>query len=337
MPRHVNTSLKAADRIPGLRPKVAKVRGAPPPWADYVHKFGPLVTAIVSAGIFFATLHYTIEPVYKRAILEEANAKLEIGSKKAVAVLARVNSLVAHSSDELNKKTEQVRRLSVQISDQDRKVATASAMSAAAALELGKTQSMLSDTKNNLGEKVGQLDTATASLKEIERALTEVIANASAGWYDAAWPPCFADRLRVNVSDSTNPDDYKLQGCVAATLTANVTLLARLPSSTQQRFQRIAESIDLASAPKLQQLAVAAAAAARDYAQLKLQHLREREARPSSGNLQRDLDAVGPLLQAHWREEGELKQKQRKELDAIGDIVKSDHKLFLAEVKKLQL
>jgi DNA repair exonuclease SbcCD ATPase subunit len=334
MPRHVNTSLKAADRIPGLRPKVEKPRGAPPPWADWVHKFGPLVTAIVSAVIFFATLHYTIEPVYRRAILEEANAKLEIESKKAVAELGRVNSLVAQSSDELNKKTEQVRRLSAQISDQDRKVASASAMSAATALELGKAQSMLNDTKNNLAEKVGQLDSATVSLKEVERALTEVIANATAGWYDAAWPPCFGNRLRVNVGDSTNPDDYKLQGCVAATLTANVTLLARLPSSTQQRFQRIAESIDLASAPKLQQLAVAAAAAAREYAQLKQQHLREREARPSSGNLQRDLEAVGPLLQSHWRREGEIKEKQRKELDAIDKVVESDHKLFLAEVKK---
>ena len=82
MPRNVNASLKAADRIPGLRPKAVKVRGAPPPWADWVHKFGPLVTAVVSAIIFFGTLKYTIEPVYRRALLEEANARLETEKTK---------------------------------------------------------------------------------------------------------------------------------------------------------------------------------------------------------------------------------------------------------------
>lgn len=98
----MNSSLKASERIPGLRPKPPKVRGAPPAWADWVHKFGPLVTALVSAAIFFATLAYTIEPVYRRALLEESNSRLQLELARANVSLEQTNAEIAKSSQALS-------------------------------------------------------------------------------------------------------------------------------------------------------------------------------------------------------------------------------------------
>ena len=83
MKRTDSPSLKAADRIPGLRQKIRPSRGAPPPWVDWVHKFGPLLTALVTATVFFGTLKYTLEPIYRRALLEEANSRLQLDLNSA--------------------------------------------------------------------------------------------------------------------------------------------------------------------------------------------------------------------------------------------------------------
>jgi hypothetical protein len=82
--------IRGSEIIPGLRKSREEKRSqGPPEWADWIHKFGPLVTAIVSAIIFFLTLKFTIEPIYRRALLEEANAKMEISLRSADASLER--------------------------------------------------------------------------------------------------------------------------------------------------------------------------------------------------------------------------------------------------------
>lgn len=52
--------------------------GSPPAWVDWIHKLGPLIGIIGGLILFGITWHFTVEPVYKRALLEERNAKLEI-------------------------------------------------------------------------------------------------------------------------------------------------------------------------------------------------------------------------------------------------------------------
>ena len=69
-------TISKGTRNPARNGQAGGVR--PPPWVDWIHKLGPLIGIIGGLTLFGVTWYLTVDPVYKRALLEERNAKLEI-------------------------------------------------------------------------------------------------------------------------------------------------------------------------------------------------------------------------------------------------------------------
>lgn len=333
MPRNVNVSLKAADRIPGLRPKVEKPRGAPPPWVDWIHKFGPLFSVIASAAIFVFTVKYTIEPVYRRALLEEANARLEIESQSAKQRLLAVNDLVAKSTADLKAKTEQIGSLSAQIDKQNRVASDASQQATIATTKLADVQAALVGVKQDLGRKTEALDDTKASLDETQKQLIEVVVDTTAGWGKRKLPPCVVKRFNATVSGFASTEDYTLTKCVSATLEANDALLRRLPESIRLQFQQLAARIDAESEPKLLELAKSATAESREYELLRERHARELDKLPSNNGLQSRIDARRALITSQRATEEKASERVKEAREAISKIVDNDHSKFVTEMK----
>jgi hypothetical protein len=333
MPRNVNASLKAADRIPGLRPKVEKPRGAPPPWVDWIHKFGPLLSVIASAAIFVLTIKYTVEPVYKRALLEEANARLEIESQNAKQRLLAVNDLVAKSTVELKAKTEQIGSLSAQIAKQSQVAADASKQAMVATTNLADAQSTLLVVKQDLGSKIDALDNAKTSLDETERRLIEVIVDSSAGRGNQPLSPCLIQKLNANFRGAETESDFTFKKCVTSTLESSDALLRRLSEPVRLIFLQIARRIDAESEPKLLELAKAASIAASEHAALEARQDKEYANLAPRRDLKADMEA-GKALMLQQRKVGkESLEKVRAISAAIDKVVSDDHARFVAEVK----
>ena len=250
MPRHVNTSLKAADRITGLRPKVEKPRGAPPPWADWIHKFGPLMTAVVTAIIFIVTLKYTVEPVYRRALLEEANARLESDRVKLVNENVRIQSAISSttSSLALREKEIQAARLRLNQLESLRLLATTASIASkreamALAIELRESKASLATTASELiAKRVALWKTESdlaARSSDVEKALAQTIRNlmaANALPYTVGAVYVMFREIRANY--------YFQKPCVATTLEDRNVPFRLLPDERRAQLVAIANSID---------------------------------------------------------------------------------------------
>ena len=253
MPRHVNTSLKAADRIPGLRPKPTKVRGAPPPWADWVHKFGPLVTAVVSAGIFFATLHYTIEPIYRRALLEESNAQLETKLRQADKQLSATQADIDKARSQL---VEQQARISaaqslVLIKESDlerakRLAALQLSQAQSAKAETIATEARLNAVASELSSQRAALVKMMADLSANERKLVSTVAASISG-HQSVLSHCYSVLLGFRSQSTPTPLD-QFDGCVLKSLDENRVALAALRNDTVLKLRAAARVIDGARA-----------------------------------------------------------------------------------------
>ncbi len=334
MPRHVNSSLKAADRIPGLRPKAAKVRGAPPPWIDWVHKCGPVLTVAASAAIFYFTFKYTVEPVYKRALLEEANARLEIQSQNAKQRLLAVNDLVAKSTVELKAKTEQIGSLSSQISTQSQIAADASKRAIVATTNLADAQSTLLGVKQDLSSKIDALDSAKTSLDETERRLIEVIIDTTAGRGKQPISPCWIKRINSSFRGSETQEDFTFTKCVTSTLESSESLLGRLSEPVRLQFLETARRIDAQSEPKLLELANAASKAADEHASLEARQAKEYANLPPRRDLKADMEAGTALILQQRKVTKESREKVSAISAAIDKVVSDDHTRFVTEVKR---
>ena len=188
MKRVETSSQKAADRIPGLRPKAAKQRGAPPPWVDWIHKFGPLLTAIVSAAIFFGTLRYTIEPVYKRALLEESNAQLETKLRQADKQLSTTQLEIDNARVQLAEQRARIAAaqslVSIKESDLERAKRSAAdqlSQARAAKAETVATEARLNVVSSELLSQRANLDKIMAELSTNERKLVSTVAASISG------------------------------------------------------------------------------------------------------------------------------------------------------------
>lgn len=261
MPRNVNLSLKAADRIPGLRPKTVKVRGAPPPWVDWVHKCGPVLTVLASAAIFYFTFKYTVEPVYKRALLEEANAQLETARTKLVREVDRVRGEITSTALALNQREIEVRDAKLQLVELERQRLISAGMSATSAKQASQLGAQLQDSKialvgasENLAEKrlaLAQTEQALAMRsKDVESALKQVIQNLVA----ANEAPCSLSAVRVYLFELHKDINFQ-KPCVSATLNSPKVPISLLPADRQSELKALAENIDSAHARERMDLA----------------------------------------------------------------------------------
>ncbi len=333
MPRHVNTSLKAADRIPGLRPKAVKVRGAPPAWIDWVHKCGPVLSVAASAAIFYFTFKYTVEPVYKRALLEEANARLEIESQSAKQRLLAVNDLVAKSTADLNAKAEQISSLSAQIAKQTLIATDASNQAKVATTDLVDARTTLLGVKQDLSGTIEALDNAKTSLDVTERSLIEVIADTTAGSGKQRVSPCLIKRINTNFRGPETQEDFTFTNCVTATLESSESLMGRLSAPVRLQFLELARRIDAESEPKLLALAKAASNAADEHAALQARQAKEYANLPPRLDLRADTEAGTALLLQQRRVAKDSLEKVRAISAEIEKVVSDDHDRFVREIK----
>ena len=253
MPRNVNSSLKAADRIPGLRPKAAMVRGAPPPWIDWVHKLGPVLTVLASAAFFYFQFKYTVEPVYKRALLEESNAQLETKLRQADKQLSATQADIHKARSQLVEQQARVTAAQslVLIKESDlerakRLAAQQLSQAQSAKAETVATEARLNAVASELSSQRAALVKMMADLSASERKLVSTVAASISG-HQSVLSHCYTVLLGFRSQSTPTPID-QFDGCVLKSLDENRVALAALRNDTVLKLRAAAQVIDRARA-----------------------------------------------------------------------------------------
>ncbi len=240
--------------VPGLRPKLPVGNGGPPPWVDWIHKLGPILSAVVTIVALWLGWVYTVQPVYKRALLEESNARLELqfqdAERKLFAKKVEVTDALRTLSMQKAQSEDLKGRLLIELKNSETAIRQRIESERALALTNSK-RAEAEIALRTAGAKLGSLEAEVAvSEKSAEELRSMVLQQAVFRITGDKFPPCA--RLASGMWE-LNQGDH-IGSCIDRLLTASKDILQILPVTEQKRLASIAIEIDQANSAAIGKL-----------------------------------------------------------------------------------
>lgn len=214
--------------------------GSPPPWVDWIHKLGPLIGIIGGLTLFGVTWHLTVDPVYKRALLEERNAKLEIERDGLDKDIKKLEQRQADLRAALKSKEADVQVLQETIFAKEKEAALLTT-------ELGRSKDELSDAEKRLRQARAEADKAFDVLRvKTMTAFEDRVLN-------TCLLPALTRYSHFSLVDgpAAPPQSFARFGVCFTSVLKSVDLLHGLPEMERHQFRNVAARRDKNRVAKL--------------------------------------------------------------------------------------
>lgn len=228
--------------------------GGPPPWVDWIHKLGPIFSAVVTIVALGLGWVYTVQPVYKRALLEESNARLELqfqdAERKLFAKKVEVTDALRTLAMQKAQSEDLKGRLLIELKNSETAIRQRIESERALALTNSK-RAEAEIALRTAGAKLGSLEAEVAvSEKSAEELRSMVLQQAVFRITGDKFPPCA--RLASGMWELKQGDH--IGSCIDRLLTASKDILQILPVTEQKRLASIAIEIDQANSAAIGKL-----------------------------------------------------------------------------------
>ncbi len=229
--------------------------GSPPGWVDWIHKLGPLIGIIGGLILFGVTWRFTVEPIYKRALLEERNAKLEIEHDGLGKDIKKLEQRQADVHAALKSKEADIQALQETIVKKEKEAAslTTDAERQLAAVTVLQTsaealRTELVKSKDDLSGAEKRLRQARA---EADKAFDVLRVKTMTAFEDRVLNACLVPALSPYSGLAAPPQSFARFGDCFTSVLKNVDFLYGLPEIERHQFRNVAARLDQSRVTKL--------------------------------------------------------------------------------------